>query len=120
MLPEAGKLQITGVSRPVFLGDTEVWELNQSTLDKLFLNTTKPLSKSEKESLLSDFNGAALIYYEGYNGNLCSQNETEYNIKTTGKIDNLDIEISFKFVALPNVKGNCTFRIFGIMTRYIN
>lgn len=120
LLPNSGKFQITEVMGPDFLKKYGVGELNRTIVDKLFLKTAKPLSQSERDGLLSDFDGATIIYIEGYNGNLCNQNETEYEIKLTGEINDVDIEVRFKFAALPNANGNCAFHTFGIITRYVN
>lgn len=119
LLPEAGKLQITTLTGPKFLDVYKVGELNKATLDKLFLNTKKPLNQSEREALLSDFNGATVLYTEGYHGNLCRQDETGYEIKATGKIDDVDVEVSFQFEALPNVNGSCTFHTFAVVAKYV-
>ena len=120
LLPDSGKLQINKVVGPGFLKVYKVGELNPITLEKLFLNTSKPLNSNEKQDLLSGFNGAMVIYAEGYEGNLCNQDEVQYEIKATGQIDKIDLEITFQFVASPNSNGNCIFHMFGIVTRYEN
>lgn len=120
LLSDAGKYQITNIWGPEFLEQYTVGELNRTTIDKVFLNTTKPLSQEEREALLSDFNGATLIYLEGYNGNLCNQTETKYEITTKGTLNDIEVQVIFEFEALPNMDGNCSFHIFGIVVRYVN
>ncbi len=115
-----GKLQIDKVVGPAFLGPYWVGELKQFILSKLFLNTSIPLSEDERQKLISEFNGATVIYTEGYLGNLCSHDEINNEIKATGRINETDIEVIFRFEALPNSNGNCDFHTFGIITKYIN
>lgn len=120
LLSESGKLQITQVVGPGFLKTYRVGELNKSTVKKIFSRSAKPLSQGERDGLLSEFNGATIIYTEGYNENLCNQSETQYEIVATGKIEDVDVEVTFQFEALPNPNGNCGFHVFGIVTRYMN
>jgi hypothetical protein len=116
---KSGKLQINKVEGPAFIKTYRVGELNQTSISKLFLNTSKPLSTDERQNLISEFNGATVIYTEGYSGNLCSNDEIIYDIKTTGRIDETNIEVIFHFEALPNPNGNCDFHVFGTITKYI-
>lgn len=117
---KAGKFQITQVIGPTFLKTGRVGELNQASLDQLFINTTKPLSVREREDLISEFNGASFFYTESYSGNLCNIDEITYEIKATGRLNDLNIEVTFQFEALPNANGNCQFHVFGIITKYTN
>ena len=119
LLPNSGKLEITNVAGPEFIETYAVGELNSSTINKIFLKSSKPPSADEKEKLLSDFNGATIIYAEEYDGQLCTHDEIEYKIIATGKIENTDIEITFQFKAIPNSNGNCAFHTFSILTKYV-
>lgn len=115
---KSGKLEINKVEGPAFLKTYRVGELNQTSIGKLFLNTSKPLSTEERQNLISEFNGATVIYTEGYYGNLCSNDEIIYEIKTTGRINETNIEVVFHFEALPNPNGNCDFHVYGTITKY--
>ncbi len=115
---KSGKLEISKVVGPAFLKSYRVGELNQTSISKLFLNSSKPLSTDERQNLISEFNGATVIYTEGYSGNLCSNDEIGYEITATGRIDETNLEVIFQFEALPNPNGNCDFHVFGTITKY--
>ncbi|MGZ6424462.1 MAG: hypothetical protein ACXWRZ_02900 [Bdellovibrio sp.] len=120
VLSKCGKFQISKVEGPAFLKSYSVGELNQTSISKLFLNTSKPLSIEERQNLISEFNGATVIYTENYSGNLCSDEEISYEIKASGRLNEANVEVIFQFQALPNSTGNCKFHVFGILTHYIN
>ena len=117
LLPKSGKLKIDKIEGPVFLKTYAIGELNQTTINKIFLNSSKPLNTEERQNLISEFNGAIVIYTEGYSGNLCSNDEITFTIKVTGRLDNTDIEVTFQFEAISNPDGNCKFHMFGIITK---
>ena len=116
----SGIFNITKIVGPGFLKTYGVGTLNQSTLAKLFSKSSKPLSQTEKTELLTNFNGGTIIYTEGYQGNLCTNDETKYEVVATGSVNAVNVEVTFQFVAQPNPNGNCTFHIFGILVRYTN
>ncbi len=120
VLLKAGKLEITKVEGPSFIHNYQVGELNQKSMGHIFLNSTQPLSTEERAKLVGDFNGATILYTEGYSGSLCRDDEVGYTIKATGKIDETEIELLFQFEAFPSAHGNCKFHLFGVVANYIN
>lgn len=120
LLSESGKFEISKIVGPGFLKTYQVGILNESSVDMLFSKSSKPLTQDEKQDLLSKFKGATILYTEGYPGNLCNLDEIEHNIVITGKVESTDVEVTFQFLALPNVSGNCRFHWFGIVVKYIN
>lgn len=117
VLSPSGPFKINSVRGPEFIKTYRVGELNQGTLAKLFVNSSQPLSAAEKQDLLQRFNGATLLYAEGYAGNLCTFNEQWYQIIAAGKVDDVDVEVTFKFEALPGANGNCEFHQFMLITK---
>ncbi|MBL7544762.1 MAG: hypothetical protein JNL11_13175 [Bdellovibrionaceae bacterium] len=120
LLPTNGSIQITGCSGPEFLVHVgcRVGQLNETVMNHLFLKSSKPMEQSEKQNIVSQWNGAQIIYLEGYNGNLCSSDEIEYNVTVSGTIDAQPFTSTFQFIALPNSNGNCTYHKFGTITRF--
>tara|TARA_B110001454_G_C12723230_1_gene435994 strand:- start:27104 stop:27670 length:567 start_codon:yes stop_codon:yes gene_type:complete len=120
LFSESGKFEISKIVGPEFLNTYQVGILNESSVEKLFSKSSSPLNITEKQNLLSKFNGATIIYTEGYTGNLCRLDETQFEITAIGKIQSTDVEVTFQFVANPNLNGSCNFRNFGILVKYTN
>jgi hypothetical protein len=112
LLPSAGLLQITGVTGPSFLGTARIGQLNQVAIDHLFLRSANPMDEEEKQNLINQYNGAEVIYFEGYAGNLCTTTDTEHEVGVTGTIDGISFTATFQFIALPNSSGDCTYHEF--------
>lgn len=120
LFSEPGKIEISKIAGPDFLNTYQVGILNESSVETLFSKSSYPLSVTEKQNLLSKFNGATIIYTEGYIGNLCRIDETQFEITAIGKIQSTDVEVTFQFVANPSLNGSCNFRNFGILVKYTN
>lgn len=117
LLSENGSLQILTVRGPQFLGVVRLGKLDHQSLDHLFLKSAQPMAQHEKQSLASQWKGAQVIYFEGYSGTLCTQNESQYNVEVSGKAGEKPFTTIFQFVALPNPTGNCSYQIFGFLTK---
>ncbi|MCM2323016.1 MAG: hypothetical protein NDJ90_07115 [Oligoflexia bacterium] len=119
LLPASGTLKITSCTGPNFLVEVgcRVGQLDGAAMDRLFLKSSKPMAQSEKQSLLSQWSGAQVIYLEGYNGALCTVAEIEYNITVSGTANGHSFTSTFQFIALPNSNGDCTYHKFGTITR---
>ncbi len=119
LLPASGSLQFTGCTGPAFLVPVgcRVGDLNQVAMDHLFLKSSKPMSQQEKQDLLSKWNGAKVLYFEGYNGSLCTNDEIEYHVSVSGTSSGKPFTTTFQFIALPNAAGDCTYHIFGTITQ---
>lgn len=120
LLPKSGNLQINKVVAPAFIQSVGVGKLSQTSIEKFFTKTAKPISQAEKQDLLSKFDGATVIYAEGYNGNLCNTDEITNKITATGFLDQTSVAITFQFEALPSANGDCEFHIFGIVFKYVS
>lgn len=120
LLPANRSVKITGCAAPQFLVNVgcHVGQLNETVMSHLFLQSSKPMEQEEKQKIVAQWNGAQVIYFEGYNGNLCSTDEIEYNIMVSGTIDAKPFTSTFQFIALPNSNGDCTYHKFGTITRY--
>ena len=116
----SGTFNVTKVVGPGFLKTYGVGTLSDSTVARLFSKSSKPLSQAEKTELLTSFNGGTIIYSEGYQGNLCTDDETKYEVVATGSVNAVNVEVTFQFEAQPNPTGNCSFHIFGVLVRYTN
>jgi hypothetical protein len=119
VLPSSGSIQITGCSGPSFLvqGGCRVGQLTPSTMDRLFLKSSKPMSHQEKQDLVYQWNGAQVLYFEAYNGTLCTNAEIEYLVSISGTSNGQAFTTIFQFIALPNANGSCTFHSFGTITK---
>lgn len=119
LLPANGSVEITNCVAPQFLSSVgcAVGTLNESTASHLFKKSSNPMTQSEKTKLLSQWNGARLIYFEGYSGSLCTDEETEYNITVSGTLNGTPFKSTFQFIALPSSNGNCTYQKFGTITQ---
>ncbi|MGK5085893.1 hypothetical protein WDW37_21605 [Bdellovibrionota bacterium FG-1] len=117
LLSQNGTLQITDVSGPAFLGGYRVGELDQVAIDHLFLKSSKPMDQKEKLDLISKYNGAQVIYFEGYTGNLCRSNEIEYDISASGNVNGAPFTATIQFIALPNSSGDCGYHKFITVTQ---
>ena len=117
--PESGKLTITSVVGPQFIKSYQVGILTPAAVTKLFNKVPRPLNEREKQEL-AKLEGGTAIYAEGYEGRLCAENETKYEITATGQLDETDVAVTFLIQALPSPNGECVFQTFGIMTQYVN
>lgn len=115
--PSSGSLVIKTVSGPRFLGAARVGTLDQTAMDHLFVKSSRPMDEQEKQSLVSQWNGAQVIYFEGYSGVFCSSNETQSEVTATGTVNGKPFTTTFQFIALPNSNGDCDFHTFGTITR---
>ncbi len=120
LLPAAGSIEITGCMAPQFLASAgcAVGELNETVMSHIFLKSSNPMTQSERANLLSQWNGSRVIYFEGYTGNLCTNEETEYDITVSGTSNGKPFKSTFQFIALPNASGDCTYHKFGTIIQY--
>ena len=119
LLPPSGSIQITNCTAPQFLASVRcgVGTLNETVMSHLFLKSSNPMTQSERQNLLSQWNGSQVIYFEGYNGSLCTNDETEYNVTVSGTSNGQAFTSTFQFIALPNSNGDCTYHKFGTITQ---
>jgi hypothetical protein len=117
ILPTQGKLKITKVTElwADFLPGYGLETLNQETENRLFSKSSIPMSQQEKDSLLSKYNGAQIIYFEGYNGQLCSGDE--FKIFVSSSLGDFKFTTTFDVRAVPNSTGDCTFQVFAYWTQ---
>lgn len=117
LLPESGSLQITGCGGPKFLVEVgcRVGQLDEVSMSRIFQKSSKPMTQAESEMLLSQWKGAQVIYLEGYDGALCTNKE--YQVTANGDLDGQPFATTFRFVALPNSDGSCTYQTFSTTTR---
>jgi hypothetical protein len=115
LLGDTASIRLTKVNGPSFLGGFRLGELNQEAIDHLFLKSSNPMSEQEKQGLLSKYRGAQVIYFEGYNGNLCNSEETEYKISAAGTLNGAAFRATFQFIALPNATGDCKYHTFSTL-----
>ncbi len=115
--PSSGSLVIKSVNGPRFLGTARVGTLDQTAIDHLFLKSSIPMSQQEKQSLVAQWSGAQVIYFEGYSGAFCSSNETQSEVTASGALNGKPFVTTFQFIALPSSTGDCTYHTFGIITR---
>ena len=118
-IPQSENVEITGCTAPQFAAEVgcQIGRLNEAVMDHLFLESARPLSSQEKQELLSQWAGAFMLYFEGYQGNFCRNDEMEIDVSVTGRIDGKPVTWTFQFIALPNAVGNCSFLRFGTIVR---
>lgn len=116
LLANIGKIQITEVRAPSFLGGYRSGELNQAALDHLFQKTTNSMSLQERQELIAKYQGAEVIYFESYKEALCRADETEFHIIFSGNVNGRPFKATYHFVALPNPSGDCKYFKYGTMT----
>ncbi len=75
------------------------------------------MAQDERQSLVSTWNGAQVIYFEGYNGAFCTNNEIENQVTASGTLNGKPFTTTFQFIALPNANGDCTYHTFAVITR---
>jgi hypothetical protein len=114
---KSGPFKVTKVMGPRFIKTYMVGLLDPARAERLFTKGSKPLSQAERAELLSKFSDSTVIYAEGYEGSLCTDEELKYQVIATGTVDTTEVEVAFQFEALPNSQGNCQFHIFGIQVR---
>jgi len=117
LVADSGSIQITGATGPSFLGGVRIGQLDKVAMDHLFLKSATPISQQERQDLVSKYNGAQVIYFEGYHGALCASDETEFHIGVNGTIDGAPFSSTFQFIALPNPTGDCTYHVFILQTQ---
>lgn len=117
LVADSSSIQIKGATGPSFLGGVRIGQLDKVAMDHLFIKSSKPMSQQERQDLVSKYDGAQVIYFEGYLGSLCSSNETEFNIGVTGTISGVPFQSTFQFIALPNSLGDCTYHTFILQTQ---
>ncbi len=117
LLSSTGNVIIKRVSGPTFLGGYRLGKLNSSTMSHIFLKSSLPMDSNERKSILSKYKGAKVIYFEGYHGSLCQEEDVEYRIIVNGEIDHLEFEAVYQLIALPNKFGDCTYHKFAFVTR---
>jgi hypothetical protein len=114
VLPSEAGYKITDVTGPMFLGHAQVAILNENTLSQFFDHSVFPMTATEKQQLLSKYNGAYVVYFEKYSDQLCSGDEFE--IAITGSLGNTTATSQFSFVAQPQNKGDCKFLTLSEIT----
>ena len=117
LLSSGGALQITAVHGPAFLGGARSGQLDQAAMDHLFLRSVRPMSQEEKQNLVSRWSGAQVIYFEGYNGTLCANDEVQHEVSVSGTSSGKSFTSTFRFIALPNSNGDCTYHTFEVLTQ---
>lgn len=117
ILPDQGTLKITSVKGPGFLGGYRVGELTQEAMDRLFLKSSVPMPKPEKDRLVSQYDGAEVIYFEKYHGKLCAGPDNDIQITVSGIIENLNISMTFELAAVPQPDADCKFRKLIFITQ---
>jgi hypothetical protein len=107
VLPTKDGMQITDVSGPGFLGDAHVGILTADNAGKFFNRSSIPMSAEEKTTLLSQYAGAQVIYFEGFSSSLCTGQV--FKLTVSGLLDSKKLTTTFQFSAQPNSHGDCTF-----------
>jgi hypothetical protein len=121
ILPDQGaNLGVAKISKVVefgadFLNGYRAGTLDQQTMTHLFLNSTVPMSQQEKESLVSKYNGAQIIYFGGYQGQLCT--DEEFKIEVNSTFGDFQLSTTFDVRAEPSSTGDCSFHVFSAMTQ---
>lgn len=117
ILPNQGTLQITKVAETWadFLTGYSFGTLNQETVNHLFSNSSVPMSQQEKDSLLSKYNGAQIISFEGYDGQLCT--DEEFKITVSSSLGDFKFTTTFDVMVEPNSSGDCKFHVFTYLTQ---
>ena len=116
LLPNEPGMKITGISGPKFLGRPRVDVLNHSTVGGIFNTSSFSMSIQNREQLLNKFSGANIIYFERYQGQLCTDKEFEINV--TGTLGQWSPTLTFKFSAVAKTNDECSFHTLGLETKY--
>jgi hypothetical protein len=88
--------------------------LSSSTMDQMFNKTLSPMSDTEKQQILKDFNGAMFVYFEGYTDSLCSNQPIEVDMAST--LGSYKLTTMFNFVAIAQPLGDCKFLSLSELT----
>jgi hypothetical protein len=116
LLPNQPGMKITGITGPEFLaGHAKVKILNSDTLKELFVASSLPMPNEEKEPLLSKYGGAQVIYFEKYEGRLCTDDNLSLAVSST--LGEWTPTLTFRFSAVADPTGNCKFHLLGLETK---
>jgi len=113
LAPAGTNLQISNITGPA--GYKGTFTLDQTAMTNMFAQSSNPMSQQERSDIISQYNGAQVIYFEGYNATLCTYNEIEYNIEVSGTLDGSPFSATFQFIALPSSNGDCGYHEFTTM-----
>jgi hypothetical protein len=114
LLPNKQGMKITGITGPLFLGHALVKVLHQETLGDLFSHSSLPMTQPEKKQLLSRYSGAQIIYFEKYQGQLCT--DQDLSLTVTSTLGEWSPTLTFKFSAIANPNDDCRFHSLGLET----
>jgi hypothetical protein len=108
-------LVVTDIDAPVFLGNAAVDVLTTETVRNIFNGEPHTLANSAREELLKDYTGAALVYFGGYGGGLCSGNEFSFTVDAL--LNGNPVRSEIRFVGTQTGKG-CVISDIGIKTTF--
>jgi len=119
--PHQESLEITEITRPDFLDKPKAGQLDQESINVLFLNSAIAMPQQEKDGLLSDYKGAGIVYFENYDGRLCTGQE--FTITVASTFGDRKLKTSFVFTAETDQhspSGDCKFSPSKILTWNLN
>ena len=116
LLPSQPGMKITGITGPEFLaGHVKIKIFNSDTLKDLFVASLRPMPNEEKARLLAKYDGAQVIYFEKYEGQLCRDDDLNLTVAST--LGDWAPTLTFRFNAVADPAGNCEFHLLGLETK---
>ncbi len=114
--PSRGTFTVSEVKGPKFLGNAQVGKLDAETLKKLFVDLSSPLPEEQKQKLLTDYADATIVYFQKYDGRLCS--DEQFHLELTGTVEEIAPTAIYDFNGSTGNDGNCFFHSLSLLQTY--
>ncbi len=114
--PSRGTFTVSDVKGPKFLGNAAVGKLDAETLKKLFRDLSSPLPDDQKQKLLAEYADATIVYFERYDGRLCSNEQ--FHLELMGTVEGITPTAIYDFNGSTGNDGNCFFHSLSLLQSY--